>query len=104
MTPPLFSLIKRKGLLRMPKRYSEEDQKLAEENRAAREHYCDDGLRRLMAAVCLLAIKDYEGGMRTGQRKQIEEFFGSDMFANMTGMSDKEEVIRHLNERRKQKA
>lgn len=73
-----------------------EEQKMREENLAAREAgYCDEGVRALYAAVALRTIKDYQRAIHNEKhyipviaeltKKECEEFFDSEAFSELTG-------------------
>lgn len=102
-----------------------EEMELRKENLQAREAMDDSAVHRLCATICLGAVCDYnkirkkraallgrwEGKKLRlvpksvqnkiagyyGDLREIEEFFDSDMFTTFTGMSGKEEAIRHIN-------
>ena len=102
-----------------------EEMELRKENLQAREAMDDSAVRKLCATICLGAVCDYNKIRkkraalisRWGDTKlrlvpqtiqskiadyyedlrEIEEFFGSDMFTTITGMSGKEEAIRRIN-------
>ncbi len=88
---------------------------LYEENMEARKHYCDEGIRSLEIGICLQAVNDWRRPKTAVQangwtlydkeeiaenggwvRKECEEFFDSDLFTSVTGMSGKEETVRRL--------
>lgn len=89
---------------------SEEDRAIRDENLEHRPFYDDEGIRRLMAAVCLRGIADYRKAVkriwlcrngdvrRDAERRkaECEQFFDSGMFTEITGMSGKEEAVRAI--------
>lgn len=105
---------------------TEEERALREENLAARSNFSEDGMKRLAASICLSAIREYRKSKRKlaalknvvraiengyprvssktkleidylqASVKECEEFFGSEMFAECTGICDPEEAIRKI--------
>ena len=83
-----------------------EDIPLARENLAARDHYDDDALKNLMAAISLRACTDYKlatNGVRTDHAdprvtlEECHEFFNGDIFQyfiNRIRISEVEKAIR----------
>lgn len=102
---------------------TEEEKKIRRENLDRRPYYQEDSMRQLAAAICVRAIRDwhmdrkklarFDPGKVNGTKKVThmesekinylktdmricEEFFDSDLFCEMTGMSGREETIRAL--------
>lgn len=105
---------------------TEDERALREENLAARSNFSENGMRRLAANICLSAIREYRKSKRKlaalkgvveaiengyprvssktrleiaylqASVKECEEFFGSDLFAECTGICDPEEAIRKI--------
>lgn len=105
---------------------TEEERALREENLAARRNFSEDGMRRLAANICLSAIREYRKSKRKlaalkgvvqaiesgyprvssdtrleiaylqASVKECEEFFGSDLFAECTGICEPAEAIRKI--------
>jgi len=80
-----------------------EDLRAFFENEKARENFSMSGMKNLYAAVCEQVVNEYKaihkmtlryvGLKKTSAELQLENFFGTDFFLNVTGLPDKESVI-----------
>ena len=84
-----------------------EEQELRRENLEARKSYSDEGIHRLMCAVCTQAVKSYRDqykmmqkagtpDKKTGEMKICEDFFDSDIFQETVPGLEANEIIEKI--------
>jgi ribosomal protein S12 len=93
-----------KAIAAIPK----EELDIFEENQRQRSLYSKEGIKNLYSAICEKAVSDYkvlhkmtlfsnnpDNAMRKKCREEInlENFFGSDFFLNVSGLRSKEHAI-----------
>ena len=65
---------------------------MLKDNLEMRPYYTDTGVRALMAAICLQAIRDYKSGTIL-ERDEIRPFFSSSMFDFFTNGQSEREIV-----------
>ena len=74
------------------RRLTPEDIAMDKDNLKARPGYTDIGMRALMAAICLQAVRDYKAGDFVA-RKELRSFFESALFDYFTNGQSVSEII-----------